>query len=417
MASRAPAAARASDSLTTVPPAVRSLAIAIGIGGAALALLVVALVPVRETIALPVDTLPVDGRFLGVLLWTAVCLATSSLGLIEDGRAGVVFALGPLIAVAALGGPTAVAFVALFGTFELRELRGEIPWYGVLANHGMTVLAWTTAALVLEGLRAAVGGASSPLVGFVILMAAAGVGAGLSFILATVFVQLRTGRPFASVLPGPASALAIMLVAEAALAWLVAGAYVGIAWWSAFLFIVVDAGAAGSLARHRAGWHLRHHPLTELPNGLSLREHATDLRKTTTSGVCVFFIDLDWFKVINDDYGSDVGDHVLRVTGERLAATCRQHDFLAHLHGDEFVLLARGIADGTAAAAFERRLVEAVEPPIPHAVGELHVSATVGFRLVTDLAALDTAIRDADHVMQAGKRAKAAATGRTRRSQ
>ncbi len=129
----------------------------------------------------------------------------------------------------------------------------------------------------------------------------------------------------------------------------------------------------------------------------------------------VFFIDLDWFKQINDDYDSDVGDDVLRVAGARLAAACRDRDFLAHLHGDEFLVLAPGLLDDVECAAFARRLVEAVEAPIRHAVGELRVSATVGFRVTTELDAIDAAIRDADHEMQAAKQAKAAVTERPRR--
>jgi diguanylate cyclase (GGDEF)-like protein len=177
----------------------------------------------------------------------------------------------------------------------------------------------------------------------------------------------------------------------------------------------VDAGAAGSLARHRTAWYLRHHPLTELPNGLGVRDHMANLRKAGSSGVGVFYIDLDGFKAVNDDHGSVVGDDVLRVTGRRLAAICRGRDFLAHLHGDEFLVLAPGVCDDTEAAALARRLVEAIESPILHAVGELRVSATVGFRVTTDVDAIDVAIRGADHDMQDAKRAKAAATGHARR--
>src|SRR5450759_1944230 len=143
MVAGASANARVPIPMTSVPQVVRATAIAVGVGGLAFALAVMVLFPVWEAISVPVTSLAVDERLRGVLLWTAVCLMTSSLGLIVSGQGAINYAVGPLIAAAALGGPAAVAFVALFGTFEMRELRGEIPWYGVFYNHGMLVLAWT----------------------------------------------------------------------------------------------------------------------------------------------------------------------------------------------------------------------------------------------------------------------------------
>ncbi len=246
--------------LASVPQAVRATAIAVGFGGLALALAVMVLFPVWETISVPATGLVADERLLGVLLWTAVCLMTSSLGLVVSGQGGINYAFGPLFAAAALGGPAAATFVALFGTFEVRELRGEIPWYGVFFNHGMAVLAWTSTALILAGLRAVAGDAPGSLAGFAMLMAAACVGSGVNLLIGAGFIRLRTGRWFSAALGVPLSAIALLVAGEAALAWLVATAYVGLAWWSALLFILVDAGAAGSLARHRAAWNLRHRP-------------------------------------------------------------------------------------------------------------------------------------------------------------
>ena len=130
--------------------------------------------------------------------------------------------------------------------------------------------------------------------------------------------------------------------------------------------------------------------------------------------MCVLYLDLDGFKAINDRYDHHVGDDVLRVTATRLRATCRGSDFVARLHGDEFVILGQSVASDAEGAALARRLVAAVEPPIEHPAGVLHVSATVGYRLVTDLEGIDEAIREADLEMARGKDVKAAAAGRVR---
>src|SRR3954447_20170225 len=77
---------------------------------------------------------------VGLIFWTLVTLLASALPVRMPRGTMVAVSIAPLIATAALGGPTAVGWVALVGSTELRELRGRIPWYGAITNHAVIVL-------------------------------------------------------------------------------------------------------------------------------------------------------------------------------------------------------------------------------------------------------------------------------------
>ena len=193
-----------------------------------------------------------------------------------------------------------------------------------------------------------------------------------------------------------------MTLAESALAWVFSLAYHLIAWWSPLVLVVADVAAAGSLDRGRAAWLSRHHQITLLPNRTALAERAKDLRRSGRRGAYVFYLDLDGFKAVNEDYDHDTGDAVLRVIADRLVAAKRRDDFLAHFHGDEFVVLASGVTSDEDAEGVITRLT-------------IRVSASIGYRVITDLRALDEEIRLADRRMTVVKRDRAQASGRVRR--
>jgi diguanylate cyclase (GGDEF)-like protein len=78
------------------------------------------------------------------------------------------------------------------------------------------------------------------------------------------------------------------------------------------------------------------------------------------SALCVVFIDIDFFKRINDDYGHQVGDSVLKELYRRLEENLRLYDFLGRLGGDEFVMALPG-TDRQAAFGVAERLRESVQ--------------------------------------------------------
>jgi len=82
--------------------------------------------------------------------------------------------------------------------------------------------------------------------------------------------------------------------------------------------------------------------LTNLPNRNLFEdrlENAVALASREERTLALLFIDLDGFKHINDTYGHEAGDHVLKVTASRLKSCLRQSDTAARLGGDEFIII------------------------------------------------------------------------------
>ncbi|TAL62855.1 MAG: GGDEF domain-containing protein [Legionella sp.] len=86
--------------------------------------------------------------------------------------------------------------------------------------------------------------------------------------------------------------------------------------------------------------YLSHHdPLTNLPNRSYFHSHLRNVLEDINpeqNTLTLFFMDLDGFKKINDQYGHEVGDLILLQASKRLQASFREKDFIARLGGDEF---------------------------------------------------------------------------------
>jgi two-component system cell cycle response regulator len=103
------------------------------------------------------------------------------------------------------------------------------------------------------------------------------------------------------------------------------------------------------------------------------REMAINSRRGNHVGLLM--VDIDHFKAINDTYGHQVGDVVLRVVGQRLARSIRSYDWAGRYGGEEFlVLLCNGNAEMTALCAERIRKDIASEPV---RVGNVEVVVTV----------------------------------------
>jgi diguanylate cyclase (GGDEF)-like protein len=151
-----------------------------------------------------------------------------------------------------------------------------------------------------------------------------------------------------------------------------------------------------------------HDQLTGLPNRLQFTDklrgaiaHARSQAETVT----LFYVDLDGFKPVNDEFGHDAGDQVLVDIGERLKACLRGSDTVARLGGDEFAVLIDGPAPAEAVEALADRLREAFAQPFSCAGKRVTLGASIGRAVFPhDADDAESLLRLADAAMFEAKR-------------
>jgi diguanylate cyclase (GGDEF)-like protein/PAS domain S-box-containing protein len=150
--------------------------------------------------------------------------------------------------------------------------------------------------------------------------------------------------------------------------------------------------------------HLAQHDfLTDLPNRALLTERlsqAIGLAHRHRKQVALLFVDLDYFKRINDSLGHASGDQLLRSVADRLVASVRASDTVCRQGGDEFVILLAEIEQPQDAAHIAEKLRAAFSAP--HLVDgqELHVTLSIGISVYPDDGGtVDTVMQNADTAM------------------
>ncbi|WP_339801052.1 EAL domain-containing protein [uncultured Marinobacter sp.] len=148
--------------------------------------------------------------------------------------------------------------------------------------------------------------------------------------------------------------------------------------------------------------------ITELPNRIQLaRELKQAMAQASRhqSRIAIAYLDLDGFKMINDKYGHDVGDHLLAKVARNMKGSLRAEDTLARLGGDEFVAVFTSVDTDQALNAALKRLLQAAAMPVDVEGFALHVSASLGVTLYpqSDPQDADQLLRQADQAMYQAK--------------
>ena len=152
-----------------------------------------------------------------------------------------------------------------------------------------------------------------------------------------------------------------------------------------------------------------HDTLTGLPNLRLLNDRLSQAigagaRHGETFGV--LFLDLDGFKAVNDTFGHDVGDALLKDVADRLVRQVRAEDTVARLGGDEFIVAIRHIKTVDVAAHVAGKIIASIGSPYEIDGHQIHISTSVGISMYTsgDWTA-EGLIKAADDALYIAKRA------------
>jgi diguanylate cyclase (GGDEF)-like protein/PAS domain S-box-containing protein len=245
---------------------------------------------------------------------------------------------------------------------------------------------FTPAELVGKPLRQIVGGAAYPQ-------------------LEPHFVQALGGRPAVyqrnvRLSNGEDRCIEVKVVPRAAVEGEIPGCY-------SMAIDVTEQKQAEERIRHIAN----HDSLTGLPNRMLFNDRLGQtirFAKRVNGQFGLLYLDLDKFKPVNDVYGHDAGDQLLKSVGERIRAQLRESDTVARLGGDEFAVIIPDVKTPEDVALVARKIIAALTAPFVVGAQDnaVEVGTSIGIAIYpADAKDHESLIRKADLAMYAAKQA------------
>jgi len=180
-------------------------------------------------------------------------------------------------------------------------------------------------------------------------------------------------------------------------------------------YVALQQDMTERLESERRIQHLAYYDqLTGLPNRILLSDRLKQALSTCArlgAHGALMMIDLDDFKLLNDTFGHDMGDELLKQVGNRVRACVRRGDTLARLGGDEFMLVMSGLKGNAQDAAHYARsvahkILETFRKEFRVSAGTHRCTASVGIAMfASDIVTGDELIKQADLAMYQAKAA------------
>lgn len=187
----------------------------------------------------------------------------------------------------------------------------------------------------------------------------------------------------------------------------------------AMCWFAIFAGYVGSLRKNLAASNAKLEAALERLQAMVSRDDLTGLyNRRTINGIleqersradrgglpfCVFMLDIDRFKAINDNYGHAVGDEVLKAFADSIGQILRPTDFLARYGGEEFLLVSTQTTLEGARRIAERLRVMIAAVPFPSLPPEAQVTVSIGITEYHLGEPIQAALLRADSALYAAK--------------
>ena len=160
-------------------------------------------------------------------------------------------------------------------------------------------------------------------------------------------------------------------------------------------------------AEHKLAKLAHYDPLTNIPNRILFRDrldHAVKLAERDGLSFSLMYLDLNGFKQVNDSFGHDAGDELIRVCAQRLEACMRRSDSVARIGGDEFTLLLEHTESTADIAHIAEKVLKVIEQPYQVGSHSVEVGASIGIAIYPEAGkSVDELQKHADMAMYDAK--------------
>lgn len=154
--------------------------------------------------------------------------------------------------------------------------------------------------------------------------------------------------------------------------------------------------------------HMAHYDyLTNLPNRILLEDrlkHSIKRSKRYKFEIAMFFVDLDFFKEVNDAYGHSIGDEILKQVADRLKKTLREDDTIARIGGDEFVIVVEDYENEDSLRKIANKILDVFSEPFKTKFHIFSFSSSIGIATYPkDGEDIEILLKNADAAMYEAK--------------